>query len=62
MAMRYSNNEELLLDCFAEQCSNKVEMYSEIKERNLPKLLGRTMGGICKQIEIRKGWFWAAMS
>lgn len=54
---RYTEDERKELDKIASTLKTKKEMYEvapEISER-----FGRTLPGICKQIENRNKWFWA---
>lgn len=54
----YSTEDKLRLKEIANSLENKEELYAHAED--YAKELGRTKPGICKQIEILKGWYWAS--
>lgn len=55
---RYTSFERYILDLFAASCADKDYMYANAHV--ISRMLNRSFCAICKQVELRNKWFWAA--
>ncbi|MEV5028524.1 hypothetical protein [Paenibacillus sp. LPE1-1-1.1] len=54
----YTLTEKQLLDQIASGLTDKAHMYR--KADTIAEQMERTIVAVCKQLELRRGWYWAA--